>query len=66
MCELDFQNELAAKGIKIERGNDEVTVVCDAVVIGSGAGGGTAAALLSDAGKISQKLFSLLGFLELC
>lgn len=46
-----FQRELASKGLKIERGNDEITVVCDAVVVGSGAGGGTMAALLSEAGK---------------
>ncbi|WP_460723328.1 GMC family oxidoreductase N-terminal domain-containing protein [Nocardia heshunensis] len=42
--------EGASRGLTPERPDADTTVVCDVVVIGSGAGGGTAAAVLAKAG----------------
>ncbi|MFF0633701.1 GMC family oxidoreductase [Nocardia sp. NPDC004151] len=42
--------EGAKRGLSPERPDSDTTVVCDVVVIGSGAGGGTAAAVLAQAG----------------
>ncbi|GMH37516.1 hypothetical protein BSKO_05389 [Bryopsis sp. KO-2023] len=47
----DVKTVLAANGLKVSEGLDgSLTVDCDAVVVGSGAGGGTAAAILSQSG----------------
>ncbi|MFE2958219.1 GMC family oxidoreductase N-terminal domain-containing protein [Nocardia tengchongensis] len=42
--------EGAQRGLSPERPDSDTTVVCDVVVVGSGAGGGTAAAVLARAG----------------
>ncbi|MFJ4657329.1 GMC family oxidoreductase [Nocardia sp. NPDC088792] len=40
----------AQRGLSPERPAEDTTIVCDVVVVGSGAGGGTAAAVLAEAG----------------